>query len=71
MEKPITRSLLAMFIKYAATQRVTPLEWNRFAVNHYRDERMEGKRGEVPKADMDRLYSIAASLRASEGTDHS
>jgi hypothetical protein len=79
MERPITRSLLATFIEYAATQRVTLLEWHRFAVNHYHDERMEearrkcvrilqrAKRGEVPKADVERLYSIARALRASEG----
>jgi hypothetical protein len=79
MERPITRSLLATFIEYAATQRVTLLEWHRFAVNHYHDERMEearrecvrilqrAKRGEVPKAEVERLYSIAAALRASEG----
>jgi hypothetical protein len=79
MERPITRSLLATFIEYAATRRVTLLEWHRFAVNHYHDERMEDARrecvriirrvtrGEVPKADVERLYSIAAALRASEG----
>lgn len=64
--------------EYAATQRVTLLEWHRFAVNHYHDERMEearrecvriiqrAKRGEVPRVDVERLYSIAAALRASE-----
>ena len=79
MERPITRSLLATFIEYAATRRVTLLEWHRFAVNHYHDERMEDARrecvriirrvtrGEVPKADVERLYSLAAALRASEG----
>jgi len=79
MKRPITRSLLATFIEYAATRRVTLLEWHRFAVNHYHDERMEDARrecvriirrvtrGEVPKADVERLYSIAAALRASEG----
>jgi hypothetical protein len=79
MERPITRSILATFIKYAATRRVTPSEWQRFAVQHYGDERMEEARrecvrillrvtrGEVPKADVERLYSLAAALRASEG----
>ena len=79
MKRPITRSLLATFIEYAATRRVTLLEWHRFAVNHYHDERMEDARrecvriirrvtrGEVPKADVERLYSLAAALRASEG----
>jgi hypothetical protein len=78
IERPITRSLLATFIEYAATQRVTPLEWDRFAVNHYYDERMEEARrelcktflrtrGKVSKADVDRLYSIAAALRAGDG----
>jgi hypothetical protein len=79
MERPITRSLLATFIEYAATRRVTLFEWHRFAIQHYGDERMEearrecvrmlqrAKRGKVPKADVERLYSIAAALRASEG----
>jgi len=70
---------LATFIEYAATQRITLLEWHRFAVNHYHDERMEearrecvrilqrATRGEVPMADVERLYSIAAALRASGG----
>ena len=81
MERPITRSLLATFIEYAATRRVTPSEWQRFAVQHYGDEQTEGARREcvriiqrvmgreVPKADLERLYSIAAALRASEGTN--
>src|SRR5215510_11296161 len=34
MERPITGSLLATFIEYAATRRVTLLEWHRFAVQH-------------------------------------
>jgi len=83
IERPITRSLLATFIEYAVTQRVTVLEWHRFAVNHYHDERMEearrecvrvlqrSKGREVPKADVEHLYSIAAALRAGEETDHS
>ena len=83
MERPITRSLLATFIEYAATRRVTPSEWQRFAVQHYADERMEEARRqcvrtlqrvtrrEVSKADVERLYSIAAALRAGAGTGHS
>ena len=78
MERPITRSLLATFIEYAAMGRVTLLEWHRFAVQHYGDERMEearrecvriiqATRREVPNADVERLYSIAAALRASDG----
>jgi hypothetical protein len=74
MERPITRSLLATFIEYAATRRVTRLEWE-----HFGDERMEearrecvrilqrATRGEVPKANLERLYSIAATLRPGEG----
>ena len=41
MERPITRSLLATFIEYAARDCVTPLECSRFMVNHYGDEAME------------------------------
>ena len=79
MKRPITRSLLATFIEYAAIGRVTLSERHRFAVQHYGDQRMEEARrecvriirrvtrGEVPKADVERLYSIAAALRASEG----
>lgn len=80
IERPITRSLLATFIEYAATQRVTLLEWHRFAVTHYHDKRMEearrelcktfifrSKRGKLPKADVEYLYAKAAALRASEG----
>ena len=44
MERPITRSLPATFIEYAARDCVTPLEWSRFIVNHYKDEVMEGAR---------------------------
>ena len=78
MERPITRSLLATFIEYAARDCVTPLEWSRFIVNHYHDEVMEAARvdcvrilqsappGKLPIADIDRLYAIATDLRASE-----
>jgi hypothetical protein len=73
------RLLLATFIEHAAQQRVTPLEWSRFAVQHYGDERMEQARRQcvrilqqvkgrnvLPKADVELLHSIAAELRASE-----
>jgi hypothetical protein len=78
METPITRSLLATFIEYAATDRVTAVEWDRFAVRHYQDEHMENARREcvrilsgprkqpIPKTELERLYSIADDLRASE-----
>ena len=78
MDRPITRSLLATFIEYAARDCVTPLEWSRFIVNHYGDEVMETARvdcvrilqsappGKVASADMDRLYAIADALRAAD-----
>jgi hypothetical protein len=77
MERPITRSLLATFIEYAARGCVTPIEWSRFMINHYKDERMEAARvncvrilsaapGKIAIADIDRLYEIAQGLRASE-----
>jgi hypothetical protein len=71
----VTRSLLASFIENAAKDCVTPLEWNRFAVAHYRDEKMEAARrhcvrilGKRPitKEGKAFLYSIAADLRASK-----
>ena len=78
MERPVTRSLLATFIEYAATDRVTAVEWHRFVVQHYQDEHMENARREyarilggpkrpIPKAELERLYSIADSLRARQG----
>ena len=75
MERPVTRSLLASFIEYAAKNCVTPLEWNRFAVAHYRDDKMEEARrhcvrilrgSPVAKEDLDFLYSIAADLRGNK-----
>jgi hypothetical protein len=78
MERPITRSLLATFIEYAARYCVTPLEWSRFIVNHYGDEVMEAARvdcvriltspprGKLASADLDRLYAIADKLRAAD-----
>jgi hypothetical protein len=68
-----TRTLLASFIENAAKGCVTPLEWDRFSVTHYGDEKMEAARRHrvrilqkrpVPnKGDLDFLYSIAADLR--------
>ena len=78
MERPLTRSLLATIIEYAARDCVTPLEWSRFIVNHYGDEVMETARvdcvrilqnsppGKVPIEDMNRLYAIADALRAAD-----
>jgi len=81
MERPITPSLLAKFIEYAAKGCVTPIEWSRFAINHYHDEAMEqarrqcvrvlgivgkGDHRNVPKPDLDRLMSLARDLRAGE-----
>jgi hypothetical protein len=75
MLRPTTRRLLATFIEYAATDRVTAIEWNRFAVDHYHDEVMEAARRmcvrllmERPasKSNLEQLYSIAADLRASD-----
>jgi hypothetical protein len=74
MSRPTTRTLLASFIENAAKDCVTPLEWDRFAVAHYSDEKMETARRHcvrilrerpVPKEDLELLYSIAADLRAS------
>jgi hypothetical protein len=77
-ERPITRSLLATFIEYAARDCVTPIEWSRFMVNHYGDEAMEAARvgcvrilqsaprGGLASADLDRLYAIADELRAAD-----
>jgi hypothetical protein len=44
MERPVTPKLLATFIEYAATGKVTTLEWHRFIVAHYLDPRMEEAR---------------------------
>jgi hypothetical protein len=75
MLRPMTRSLLASFIENAAKDCITPLEWDRFAVAHYEDEKMEAARRHcvrilrerpVPKEGLDLLYSIAADLRGSK-----
>jgi len=79
MERPITRSLLATFIEYAARDCITPIEWSRFMITHYKDERMEAARcdcvrilqsappGKLASADIDRLYDVARDLRESDG----
>ena len=79
MKRPITRSLLATFIEYAAIGRVTLSERHRFAVQHYGDQRMEEARrecvrilrpvtrGKCPRLTWNAPYAIAAALRASEG----
>jgi hypothetical protein len=67
-----TRTLLASFIENAAKGYVTSLEWARFAVTHYEDEKMKAARRRcvrilrerpAPKGDLDFLHSIAADLR--------
>jgi hypothetical protein len=32
MERPVTRTLLATFIEYAAVGKVTPIEWHRLSI---------------------------------------
>lgn len=44
MVRPITRSLLASAIEYAARGKLDMIEWHRFFVNHYHDEMMEAAR---------------------------
>jgi hypothetical protein len=78
MERPITRSLLATFIEYAATDKVTLIEWHRFAVNHYHDEMMEKARVQcvrilarmahdpISPADRDFLFALADDLRKNQ-----
>jgi hypothetical protein len=44
--RPIDRKLLASFIEYVSNGVITPLEWHRFAVNHYADPVMERARSE-------------------------
>jgi hypothetical protein len=70
--RQVNRPLLASFIENAAKGCVTPLEWARFAVTHYGDEKMEAARRHcvrilrerpAPKGDLDFFYSIAADLR--------
>ena len=47
MVRPITRALLATAIEYAAQQKLSTMEWQRFFVNHYLDEFMETARRSV------------------------
>jgi len=74
MERLVTPSILASFIEYAAKGCVTPIEWSRFAVAHYADEKMETARQDcvrilqkrpITQEDLDFLYSIASDLRGS------
>ena len=44
MRQPITRSLLASAIEYAARRKLDTIESQRFFVNHYHDEMMETAR---------------------------
>lgn len=44
MGRPITRSLLASAIEYAARGKLNTIEWERFFVNHYHDKLMEAAR---------------------------
>ena len=53
MKRPITRSLLATAIEYAAQSKLQPLEWDRFFIqkdigpHDYPDEVMEWARSET------------------------
>ena len=76
MERPVTRTLLATFIEYAAVGKVTPIEWHRFIVEHYLDPQMEAARREcgrilgssglrgVTDEKLDALRSLADKLRS-------
>ena len=76
MERPTTRMLLATFIEYAASGKVTPIEWHRFIVEHYSDPQMEAARREcnrilggselrgVTGEKLDGLRSLADKLRS-------
>ena len=50
MVRPITRSLLASAIEYAARGKLDTIEWHRFFINHYHDEIMETARVECIRA---------------------
>jgi hypothetical protein len=68
--------LLATFIEYAASGKVTPIEWQRFIVEHYPDPQMEAARREcsrilggselrgVTGEELDGLRSLADKLRS-------
>ncbi len=47
--RPISKSLLATFVEYAARRVVTAAEWQRFIVNHYQDPKMEHARVECAR----------------------
>jgi len=76
MERPVTRTLLATFIEYAAVGKMKPLEWDRFIVAHYLDPQMEAARREcgrilggselrgVTDEKLDALRSLADKLRS-------
>lgn len=76
MERPVTRKLLATFIEYAASGKVTTIEGQRFAVAHYVDPLMEearresvrilfGSRGRaMPRDQRDALLTWADRLRS-------
>ena len=76
MERPVTRTLLATFIEYAAVGKVTPIEWHRFIVEHYPDPQMEAARRAcariigasgwdgVTDEKLDALRSLADQLRS-------
>jgi hypothetical protein len=72
--RPITRSLLASAIEYAARGKLDTIEWQRFFVNHYHDKMMEAARvatvrtlqssgRAVPAELIAELDSIATQLR--------
>ncbi len=48
-QRPISKSLLATFVEYAARKVVTASEWQRFIVNHYQDSEMEHARVECAR----------------------
>jgi hypothetical protein len=73
----ITKDDLARFILQVSEESYLPEDWQRIAVNHYRDEKMEEARGKLvryvlgyppPKEEehlslKERLVKIAASLK--------
>lgn len=74
----IDQKLLASFIEYAAENKVTSKEWNRFVLQHYLDSKLEKARsecarllcgyGETPPNSRETksiLYKIARELRES------
>ena len=49
-----TRLAFAEFLKRLGCGLVRPIEWNRFAVRHYRDDLLEDIRRRTVKLSMDR-----------------